>query len=71
MEEILLAGGNASDGVVRVGSTVRKPWAESTPSVLHYMRALRAAGIDVPKVYGQDPQGRQITEFVGSSQSRV
>jgi len=64
MEEILLAGGNASDGVVRVGSTVRKPWAESTPSVLHYMRAMRAAGIDVPKVFGQDSQGRQITEFV-------
>ncbi|MBT2537479.1 phosphotransferase [Arthrobacter sp. ISL-69] len=64
MEEILLTGGNAIDGVVRVGSTVRKPWSAATPSVLAYMRAMRDAGVDVPVVYGQDAQGRQVTEFV-------
>lgn len=64
MEEVLLAGGNATDGVVRVGSTVRKPWTAATPSVLAYMRAMRDAGVDVPVVYEQDAQGRQVTEFV-------
>lgn len=64
MEEEALSGGNATDGVVRIGSTVRKPWTDATPSVLAYMRAMRAAGVDVPAVYGQDDCGRQITEFV-------
>jgi tRNA A-37 threonylcarbamoyl transferase component Bud32 len=64
MEEVLLTGGNATDGVVRVGSTVRKPWTAATSSVLAYMRAMRDAGVDVPVVYGQDAQGRQVTEFV-------
>ncbi|POH57259.1 phosphotransferase [Arthrobacter glacialis] len=64
MEEILLTGGNASEGVMRAGSTVRKPWTAATPSVLAYMKAVNDAGVDVPAVYGQDPQGRQVTEFV-------
>lgn len=64
MEEILLTGGNATDGVVRVGSTVRKSWTAATPSVLAYMRAVHDTGIDVPAAYGQDAQGRQVTEFV-------
>lgn len=64
MDEELLAGGNASGAVVRVGSTVRKPWAPSTPSVHDYMAAVRRAGVDVPIVFGQDELGRQIIEFV-------
>ncbi|PYI38458.1 aminoglycoside phosphotransferase [Arthrobacter psychrolactophilus] len=64
MEEILLVGGNASDDVVRVGSTVRKPWTAATPSVLAYMHAVREAGVDVPAVHGRDAQGRQMTEFI-------
>jgi tRNA A-37 threonylcarbamoyl transferase component Bud32 len=63
-DEELLAGGNASGAVVRVGPTVRKPWVESTPSVLDYMSAVRSAGVDVPIVLGQDEAGRQIIEFV-------
>lgn len=64
MEEVPLAGGNATDGVVRVGSTVRKAWSPSTPSVQAYMKALEDAGVDVPAVQGQDDQGRQVTEFI-------
>lgn len=30
---MLLTGGNASSDVVRVGATVRKAWADSTPAV--------------------------------------
>lgn len=59
-----LAGGNASGGVVRIGSTVRKRWSASTPSVLEYMTAVRSAGVDVPAVFGRDDQGRQVIEFI-------
>lgn len=62
--EQLLEGGNVSDGVVRIGSTVRKPWMDSTPSVFEFMTAVRKAGVDVPAVLGKDEQGRQITEFI-------
>src|SRR5665213_1211086 len=62
--EQILEGGNVSDGVVRIGSTVRKPWMDSTPSVFEFMTAVRKAGVDVPAVLGQDEQGRQITEFI-------
>lgn len=63
-DEQLLPGGNVSGGVVRVGSTVRKPWTKATPSVLEFMTAIREAGVDVPAVLGQDEQGRQVTEFI-------
>ncbi|MBW4095404.1 MAG: phosphotransferase [Acidobacteria bacterium] len=59
-----MLGGNATDGVVRVGSTVRKPWTVATPSVLAFVKAVSDAGFDVPAVHGQDAQGRQVTEFV-------
>lgn len=63
-QERELSGGNATDGVVRVGGTVRKPWADNTEKVHDYLRALRARGLDVPKTHGQDAQGRQVIEFV-------
>lgn len=63
-DEQLLEGGNVSDGVVRIGSTVRKPWMDSTPGVFEFMTAVRKAGVDVPAVLGKDEQGRQITEFI-------
>lgn len=63
-----LVGGNASgDGVVRVGRTVRKPWAASTPSVVAFVNALRAAGVDAPAPLGRDDAGRQVQEFVPGS----
>ena len=62
--EQLLTGGNASGSVVRVGSTIRKAWADSTPSVHDFMASVRNAGVDVPAVLGRDDRGRQILEFV-------
>lgn len=59
-----LAGGNAAAGVVRIGDTVRKPWGPTTPAVHELMRAVAAAGVDVPEPLGRDEQGRQILEFV-------
>ena len=64
MSEEVLAGGNASGTVMRLGETVRKSWSEATPSVTRFVRALRAAGVDVPEPRGRDEQGRQVVEFV-------
>lgn len=59
-----LAGGNATDAVVRLGNTVRKPWGPTTAAVHEFLRAMDAAGVDVPEPLGRDAQGRQILEYV-------
>lgn len=59
-----LEGGNATAGVVRIGTTVRKPWERATPAIHELMRAVGAAGIDVPRPLGRDAKGRQILEYV-------
>lgn len=59
-----LEGGNSSKGVVRRGSTVRKPWLSTTERATTYMGALSERGIDVPIVHGQDDQGRLILDFI-------
>ncbi|WP_193104350.1 phosphotransferase [Brachybacterium sp. FME24] len=59
-----LDGGNATEGVVRVGNTVRKPWGPTTPAVHELMRTVSATGIDLPETLGRDERGRQILEFV-------
>lgn len=64
MGEEVLAGGNASGAVVRIGDTVRKSWSDATPSVVHFVAALRAAGVDAPEPLGRDEQGRQVIEFI-------
>jgi len=63
-DEEVLAGGNASARVVRVGRTVRKPWLPTTERTVSYLRVLRQRGVDVPDSYGRDDQGRLILEFV-------
>jgi len=62
--EEVLSGGNAGGEVVRRGGTVRKVWTASTPSVLAFVGALRARGVDVPASLGRDERGRQVQEFV-------
>lgn len=63
-EEQPLDGGNTSGEVVRVGSTVRKPYMNSTPHVVEFMSAVRDAGVDVPAAFGRDDRGRQIFEYI-------
>lgn len=63
-DEQPLDGGNTSGEVVRVGSTVRKPYTGSTPHVVRFMSAVREAGVDVPGVFGRDSRGRQIFEYI-------
>lgn len=63
-DDELMPGGNTSGDVVRVGSTVRKPWTPATPSVIEYMTAVRDAGVDVPAALGRDDESRAVFEFV-------
>jgi Phosphotransferase enzyme family len=64
-EEIPLAGGNVSAGVVRVGDTVRRPAGPWTPAVHALLAHLREAGFHAaPRVLGLDDRGREVLEFV-------
>lgn len=63
-DEQELTGGNASESVVRIGNTVRKPWLEKSAVVQNYLGALRAAGVDVPEPLGRDKEGRYVIEYV-------
>ncbi len=62
--EVPLVGGNASDGVVRVGDTVRKPWLPTTARTVTYMETLRAKGVDLPSPRGRDSRGRLVLDYV-------
>ena len=59
-----LEGGNASESVVRIGDTVRKPWQENSATVQKYLKALQAAGVDVPEPLGKDQDERHVIEYV-------
>lgn len=61
---VILDGGNASGAVVRVGSTVRKPWLDTSERAIAYMEAVRARGVDLPRTHGRDEQGRLILDYV-------
>lgn len=63
-DEELLAGGNASGGVVRVGVTVRKPWLPTSERTVAFTGALRRHGIDLPRTHGRDDEGRLVLDFV-------
>ena len=56
-QEERLEGGNATEGVVRVGDTVRKPWLPTTERTIGYLETLRERGIDVPATHGRDERG--------------
>ena len=60
-----LTGGNVSLGVVRVGSTVRKPAGPHTAAVEAFLTYLNAAGFSgAPKALGRDDEGRQVLEYI-------
>jgi Ser/Thr protein kinase RdoA (MazF antagonist) len=63
--EVALDGGDVTEGVVRVGDTVRRPTRPSTPAVHAFLRHLAAAGFDgAPRVLGVDGRGREILSYV-------
>jgi aminoglycoside phosphotransferase len=64
-EEVLLTGGRITQGVVRVGATVRRPTGAHTPFVHALLRHLEEIGFDgAPRLLGSDERGREILSFV-------
>jgi hypothetical protein len=63
--EIPLAGGDVTEGVVRVGDTVRRPHAPWSATVAAYLRHLESVGFDgAPRFHGVDAEGRDVLDFV-------
>jgi hypothetical protein len=63
--EISLDGGDVTEGVVRVGDTVRRPMSASSPAVHALLGHLESVGFEgAPRVLGIDERGRQILSYV-------
>jgi Ser/Thr protein kinase RdoA (MazF antagonist) len=57
--------GNVTDGVVRVGGTVRRPAGPWTGAVDALLKHLAEVGFAAaPRLLGRDEQGRQVLEYV-------
>lgn len=66
--EILLSGGRITDGVVRVGNTVRRPRKAASPIVSSLLNHLDGKGLNgVPRYLGTDEQGRDILTYIPGS----
>lgn len=65
LHEIPLQGGDVTDGVVRVGDTVRRPVSSVTPAVHALLRHLEDAGFaGAPRVLGVDEFGREVLTYL-------
>ncbi|MFC4121764.1 phosphotransferase [Nonomuraea zeae] len=63
--EIPLLGGDVTEGVVRVGDTVRRSVNPNSPLVHALLRHLEAAGFaGAPRFLGIDAAGREVLTFV-------
>ena len=63
--EIPLRGGDMTEGVVRVGRTVRRPVRSHTAAVHGLLRHLEAAGFDgAPRVFGIDAKNREVLTYL-------
>ena len=63
--EIELPAGDVTEGVVRIGDTVRRPHQDSSDYVAAFLRHLEAAGFDgAPRYLGRDAQGRDVLTYL-------
>jgi Phosphotransferase enzyme family len=63
--EVPLLGGDMTEGVVRVGRTVRRPLRPYTPTVHALLRHLEAVGFDgAPRVLGVDGRDREVLTYL-------
>jgi aminoglycoside phosphotransferase (APT) family kinase protein len=64
-EEVPLTGGRFTEGVVRIGATVRRPTGAHSAFVHHVLRLLEANGVvSVPRLLGVDAQGREVLTYL-------
>ena len=64
-EEVPLLGGDVTEGVVRVGGTVRRPVGDHSPRVHEVLRHLESVGFEgAPRFLGLDDRGREVLTFV-------
>ena len=60
-----LIGGNLTEGIVRVGDTVRRPRTDESDLVEALLVFLERAGFDgAPRFLGWDDRGRQVLSFI-------
>ncbi|GAA1078883.1 phosphotransferase [Nocardiopsis composta] len=63
--ETELPSGDVTEGVVRVGGTVRRPSQPQSPAVAAYLDHLERAGFDgAPRFLGRDDRGRDVLTFL-------
>ncbi|WP_198295511.1 aminoglycoside phosphotransferase family protein [Diaminobutyricimonas sp. LJ205] len=63
--EIELPSGDVTEGVVRVGDTVRRPHQPQSFAVGAYLDHLEAVGFDAsPRFLGRDDRGRDVLTFI-------
>jgi hypothetical protein len=60
-----MPAGDVTDGVVRVGGTIRRPHQPQSLAVAAYLDWLEDAGFDgAPRFLGRDPEGRDVLTFL-------
>jgi hypothetical protein len=63
--EIPLAGGDVTEGVVRVGDTVRRPVGPHSPLVHALLTHLESVGFEgAPRFLGVDGSGREVLSYI-------
>jgi Ser/Thr protein kinase RdoA (MazF antagonist) len=64
-DEVELPRGDVTEGVVRVGSTVRRPVQPQSAAVADYLQHLEGAGFaGAPRFLGRDRAGRDVLDFL-------
>jgi hypothetical protein len=64
-EEIPLTGGDVTEGLVRVGETVRRPRGERAVMVRALLRQLESVGFEgAPRFLGVDSAGREVLTYI-------
>jgi hypothetical protein len=64
-DEIPLTGGDVTEGLVRVGNTVRRPRGERWQLVRNILTHLESVGFDgAPRFLGVDSAGREMLSYV-------
>jgi hypothetical protein len=63
-DEIPLLGGDVTEGLVRVGNTLRRPSGPHSTAIAAYLRHLESAGItESPRHLGIDDKGRDASRL--------